>query len=268
MHNPPKNRFLAHMRSGTVEHWYSLGNFATPRHVDFVCQTGLFDALWFDLEHFDIPINRLAEMVMVARAYPLTTWARLRASDYRTVMQALEAGVGGIVCAMVESAEEARAIVHWARFNNPDPATGEVTGQRGWNAGNVDAQYGSLPPLEYIRQQNRETAILCQIETARALGQLEGIVSVKGVDGIFFGPGDFSHSIGKIGQLTHPDVLAAMQQVADACRQHGKCWGTLGIGKEMYQTVRALGANFVSPGGDLRTMRLGIQELAKSFAVD
>lgn len=265
MQSPRPNQFLAHMRAGQVENFYSLGNHATPRHVDFVCNTGLFDTLWFDLEHFEIPVDQLAVLNMVARAYPMTTLARMRAADYKSVMQVLESGVGGIICSMVDSAEEAREIVRWARFNNPSPVSGETTGQRGWNAGGVDGRYGNLSAAEYVAHQNRETAILCQIETEAALAKLDEIVAVKGVDGIFFGPGDYAHRIGRLGQLAHEDVLAAMQRVAESCARHGKFWGTLGIGREMYDKVQAMGARFISPGGDVRVMNLGIRELAKSF---
>jgi len=253
------------MREGKTENFYSLGNHATPRQVDFVCSTGLFDTLWFDLEHFEIPVDHLTVLNMVTRAYPMTTLARMRAADYKSVMQVLESGVGGIICSMVESAQEASEIVRWARFNNPTPGNGETTGQRGWNAGGVDGRYGNLTPADYVAQQNRETAILCQVETEAALARLEEIVAVKGVDGIFFGPGDYAHRIGRLGQISHDDVMAAMQKVAVACKAHGKCWGTLGIGRDMYDKVRALGANFVSPGGDVRVMNLGMRELAKAF---
>lgn len=265
MEPPRTNKFLAHMRSGRIEHLYCIGNHATPRHVDFVCNSGLFDTLWFDLEHFDISVSDLTVLNLVARAYPMTTLARMKASDYRVVMQVLEAGVGGIICSMVDSADEAREIVSWARFNNPTPIAGEVVGQRGWNGGGVDGRYGSLAASEYVAHQNCETAILCQIETEAALARVDEIIAVPGVDGIFFGPGDFAHRIGKVGQLWHPDVLAAMERVAEACRRCGKFWGTLGIGREMYDKVRALGSGFISPGGDVRVMKLGIQELARTF---
>ena len=262
------NQLLAHLRAGQVEHLYVLGNHATPRHVDFVCATGLFQSLWFDLEHFDIPTRELAVLNLVARAYPVTTIARLKASDYQAVMRVLESGVGAIMCAMVESAADAAQIVRWAKFNNPAPAEGEVTGLRGWNGGGVDARYGTVSPADYVRHQNNEVGIICQIETPEGMANLEGIVATPGVDGIFFGPGDYAHRIGKLGQLSHPDVVAAMRQVADACRRHGKFWGTLAPGREFYQLVRGLGATLICPGGDVRVMINGIRELAKTFAPD
>jgi 2-keto-3-deoxy-L-rhamnonate aldolase RhmA len=262
------NQLLAHMRAGQVEHVYVLGNHATPRHVDFVCGFGKFETLWFDLEHFDIPTQELAVLNMVARAYPVTTLARFKATDYQSVMRVLETGVGGIMCSMVNSAAEARQIVDWAKFNNPTPAPGETTGRRGWNAGGIDGRYGTLTPAAYVHHQNNEVAILCQIETEEAVRELDAIVATPGVDGIFFGPGDYAHRIGRLGQLSHPEVVDAMRRVAEACKRHGKFWGTLGPGRENYRQVRALGAQLICPGGDVRVMINGIRELVKTFAED
>lgn len=259
------NRLLASMHAGNIENTYVCGNHATPRHVNFVCETKLFPSIWFDLEHFDIPIQDLAVLNMVARGRDVTTLARFKATDYQCVQRVLETGVGGIMCAMVEDAAEAQAIVRWAKFNNPSPLTTEVTGQRGWNGGGVDARYGTVPAAEYVRHQNTEVAILCQIETEEALAQVDEIVATPGVDAIFFGPGDFAHRLGVLGQLGHPRVLAAMEQVATACKRHGKWWGTLGIGKDHYLKVKALGAQLICPGGDTRVMLNGIRELAKTF---
>lgn len=259
------NRLLNQLRAGEVAHLYVLGNHATPRLVDFVSGSGQFDALWFDLEHFDISTERLAVLNLVARAHPVTTLARLHAADYQSVQRVLETGVGGLMCSMVESATQAASIVRWAKFNNPDPAPGEVTGQRGWNGGGIDAHYGKLPVSEYVAQQNRETFILCQIETEEGLARAEEIIAVPGVDGIFFGPGDYAHRIGLVGQIGHSKIFEAMGSIAKICERQGKFWGTLGIGRENYLKVKALGARLICPGGDVRTMNLGLKELVATF---
>jgi 2-keto-3-deoxy-L-rhamnonate aldolase RhmA len=259
------NQLLANVRAGRTEHCYVLGNHATPRLVDFVSSSGLFETLWFDLEHFDIPTDQLALLNLVARAHSVTTLARFHAGNYQSVQRVLETGVGGIMCAMVESAEEAAQIVRWAKFNNPTPAAGETTGQRGWNGGGIDARYGTVPAADYVAHQNRETAVLCQIETEAGVAAVDAIVATPGVDGIFFGPGDYAHRIGRLGQIGHEEVMAAMRRVAESCQRKGKFWGTLGIGRDHYLKVKALGARLICPGGDVRTMNLGLKELAKTF---
>jgi 2-keto-3-deoxy-L-rhamnonate aldolase RhmA len=265
---PVVNRALARLRANELVKLYVTGNFASPRHVDFICRSGQFDALWFDLEHFDLPTQELAVLNLVARAFPVTTIARFKAADYQTVMRLLETGVGGLMCSMVNSAGEARQIVQWAKFNNPTPAPGEATGQRGWNGGNIDAAYATMPALDYIRQQNTQTMIVCQIETEQAVAAAAEIAAVPGIDGLFFGPGDFSVSIGLPGQIRHERVRGAMQQVASAVRAAGKWWGTVAVGPEMCADVQSLGARLVCPGGDIKVMQLGLRELVQTFGAE
>ncbi|HVU32644.1 MAG TPA: aldolase/citrate lyase family protein [Opitutaceae bacterium] len=260
------NRALARIRAGGVVRAYVCGNFASPRHVDFVGRSGLFDAVWFDLEHFDIPTQELATLCLVAKAHPLTTIARLKAMDYQVVMRTLETGVGGLMCSMVANAAEARQIVAWAKFNNPQPVPGEVTGDRGWNGGNIDSRYAAHAAIDYMRHQNTQTMILCQIENERALGEAAAIAAVPGVDGLFFGPGDYSVSVGLSGQIGHATVQAALERVADAARRAGKFWGTVAVGPELYRRAVQLGAQFLCPGGDVKVMTLGLRELAKTWA--
>jgi len=264
----PTNWTLEKVRAGELVRAYVIGNFADPRHVDLVCRSGLFDAIWFDLEHFDIPMRELAVLSLVTRAHPVSPIARIKASDYQTVMRALETGVDGIICAMVADAAEARQIVTWAKFNNPSPTAGEVIGQRGWNGGNIDSAYARAPAAGYIRQQNTATFVLCQIEHDEALRNASEIAAVPGVDGLFFGPGDYSVSAGLPAQITHPRVMEAMAQVANAAKRSGKWWGTVAVGREMIAQAKALGAQFICPGGDLKVVNLGLRELGKSFATE
>jgi len=259
------NSAMLKLKSGEMVRLFVLGNFASPRHVDFVCQSQQFDALWFDLEHFDIPTQDLAVLNLVARAYDVSTIARFKATDYQGVMRVLETGVGGIMCSMVSNAAEARQIVQWAKFHNPAPDPGEVSGARGWNGGNVDSAYGNFAAPEYLKHQNSQTMIICQIELEEAVEQAAAIAAVPGVDGLFFGPGDYSAALGVVGQLSHPRVIAATEKVAKAAKEAGKWWGTVAVGQEMCARVKAQGAQLICPGGDVRIMNLGLRELVKTF---
>ena len=107
--------------------------------------------------------------------------------------------------------------------------------------------------------------IICQIETAAAVAAAAEIAAVPGVDGLFFGPGDFSVSIGYPGQIDHEYVRAAMATVAQAAQAAGKWWGTVAVGPDMFARVYDLGARLVCAGGDVKVMQLGVRELAKTF---
>ncbi len=262
-HRP--NLALAKIRAGEVVHVYVMGNFASPRHVDFVAQSGCFDALWFDLEHFDIPTQELSTLNLVAQAWPVSTFARVFIGDYQTAARILETGVAGLMCPMVESADQAARIVQWTKFNNPNPEANEATGVRGWNAGGIDAHYGAFPALDYIAHQNRETALLAQIETPAAVAEAGHIAAVAGIDALFFGPGDYAHRVGKPGQLADAEVATAMKQVADAAAAAGKWWGTVAPTRELYLQAREWGARFISPGGDVKVMNLGLRQLTRTI---
>ncbi len=262
------NTVIQRFRAGEQLKVYSMGNFASPRHVDWLGRSGLFDVVWFDLEHFEISMSDLAVLTMVAHRHGMGALARISATDYQSVMRPLEAGVDALMCAMVANAEEARQIVSWARFPNPLPAPGEVTGTRGWNGGNVDAAYGNTPAAEYLRAQNTQTLLLCQIENDPALAQVEAIAATPGVDALFFGPGDYAASRGEAGQITSPSVVNAWEQVSRAARNAGKAWGTVAVGSAMWDTATTLGAGLLCPGGDVKVMNLGLRELARTFTPD
>ncbi len=263
IHRP--NLALAKIRQNQTVHAYVLGNFVSPRHVDFVCQSGVFDVLWFDLEHFDISTDTLATMNLVAKSWPITSIARAYIDNYQTAARLLETGIGGLMCSMVDTSEAARKIVNWTKFNNPTPGPDETTGQRGWNGGGIDARYGAFPALDYIAHQNRETIVLAQIETPLGLENAQDIANVPGVDALFFGPGDFAHRIGKPGQIGDPKVRAAMATVAKAAAKAGKWWGTVAPTRELYLQAKDLGARLISPGGDVKVMTLGLKQLTQTI---
>ena len=250
------NRARAKLRANELVKLYVAGRFASSRQVDFVCRLGSFDALCFDLEHFATPTQTLAELNLVARAFPVTTLARVRASDYQTVMRVLETSVGGIICSQVSSAAEARQIVQWSKFNNPKPAPGEVTGLRGWNGGNIDASYAMVPALDYIRHQNTQTLLIAEVGTEAAVQDAAAIAAVPGIDALYFAP---------VNQADDAHVHAGMARVAQAAGAAGKAWGTAVTDADDLRRAYSQGARLICGGGDGEVMQRGLRELAKAF---
>ena len=114
----------------------------------------------------------------------------------------------------VPSAAGARPFVDWWRCH--------PVGRRPLDGGNTDGKFCLIPITEYARHTNEERVVVLQIESPEALEQVEEIAAVPGFDGLMFGPGDFSHRIGKVGQIDAPEVVAARRRVAAAARRHGK----------------------------------------------
>ena len=86
----------------------------------------------------------------------------------------------------------------------------------------------SLDMHDYLKQSNEERLVIYQVETPEVMKDIEAIAEMEGVDALFFGPGDYSLSLGVPGQMDHPDVVAARKKVADLARKNNKIAATPG----------------------------------------
>ena len=114
----------------------------------------------------------------------------------------------------------------------------------------IDGQFCLVPLADYLHHSNTERVVILQIESPEALENVEKIAAVPGFDGILFGPGDFSHRVGKPGQLDAPEVVAARKRVAAACRKHGKFAMTAGLIAPFSELV-AEGYRVIGIGADV-----------------
>jgi len=188
-------------------------NLADPRAVEIAGLCGV-DAVWLCNEHVPNDWIGLENQVRAARVHDVDALVRVDKGSYSDYVRPLEMDAAGIIVPHVANADEARQIVDWVRFH--------PVGRRALDGGNIDGQFCLVPPRDYVAHANRERVVILQIESPEALEEVERICAVPGFDGVLFGPGDFSHRIGKIGQLDDPVVVAARRRVAAACRASGK----------------------------------------------
>jgi len=212
-----------------------------PVHTEILSSLG-FDFLWIDLEHSDKSVETFAHLSRAARLGDVDIMARPARWEYMRMGRLLEAGAHGILYPRCESADEAREVVRWAKFY-PE-------GERGFDGGSADANYGQYPAGDYVAQANATTWIAAQIESPRALATVDEIAAVPGVDCLFFGPGDYSNLTGLPGQVRHPSVLAAAKTTAETAHRAGKIFGTLVFDEEHARYMRDLGAKLLVHGAD------------------
>jgi 2-keto-3-deoxy-L-rhamnonate aldolase RhmA len=109
------------------------------------------------------------------------------------------------------------------------------------------AAYGQEGPIaDYVERANEETIVVVQIETRAALEQVSEIAAVDGVDVVFVGPTDLSHSLGVPGQLSHPVVEEAYDTVADAVRDSPAALGVLVADEAGAAAWRERGATYIA----------------------
>lgn len=195
-------------------------NLSDPRVIEIAGLSGA-DAVWLCNEHVPNDWIGLENQIRAARIHNVDTLVRVGRGSYSDYIRPLEADATGIIVPHVANADEARQIVEWVRFH--------PVGRRALDGGNADGQFCLVPVEEYLRHSNTERLIILQIESPEALEHVEEIAAVPGFNMLLFGPGDFSHRIGKPGQLDDPRVVAARKRVAAAAHAHGKFAMTAGL---------------------------------------
>jgi 2-keto-3-deoxy-L-rhamnonate aldolase RhmA len=114
-------------------------------------------------------------------------------------------------------------------------------------------QYRALPLGEINATLNASTILVCMIETPEGVENAQAIAAVPGVDVLLIGSNDLCTEVGIPGQLRHPDLRAAYERVAAACKAHGKVLGIGGIrgDAELQRDLIGLGARFLIAGNDV-----------------
>lgn len=206
------SRLLRELRAGQCPATLKL-NLGDPRIVELAGLSGA-SAVWICNEHVGNDWFNLENQIRAAKLHDMDTIVRVEKGSYSDYVKPFEADATAIMVPHVTTAEEAKKIVSWTRF--------QPLGRRPMDGGNVDGVYCQVPLADYISHSNTERVLIFQIESPEALANVEEIAAVPGFDVLLFGPGDFSHLLGKPGQINDPEVVAARQKVAAVARKHGK----------------------------------------------
>lgn len=200
-----------------------------------------FDWAVLDMEHAPIDLMDLVHLMQAVAATPMLPVVRVPWNDTVTVKRVLDAGATSLLFPFVQTADEARRAVAATRYP-PD-------GVRGMAAMGRASRFGTTP--DHYRSANARIGVIVQLETPAAVGALEAIAAVPGVDAIFLGPADLSGAMGHVGELSHPEVMALMSDAARRCRALGKPVGTVGGTPEVVARYRDAGFTFVAIASDL-----------------
>jgi 4-hydroxy-2-oxoheptanedioate aldolase len=171
-----------------------------------------FDFCVLDMEHGPHSIHFLQNLVRAAESCGLLPIVRIPEGQPSMAGAALDVGAVGVQLPQIGSAKEAEIAIKHARF--------APKGQRGVCRFVRAAEYGSRAKADYF-QDAEEAIVVIQLEGKEALGQLEDILEVPGIDVLFVGPYDLSQSLGITGQVSHPLVRQEVMRVASVCRAKG-----------------------------------------------
>ena len=236
--NPFKIALAARQRQ--IGLWLSLAS----AYSGEICAGAGFDWVLIDGEHAPNGLPGILAQLQAVAAYPQThAIARLPVGDTALVKQYLDLGVTTLLVPMVDTAEQAAALVSACRYPQDDGGGG-VRGMAGARA----SRWGRYP--NYAKEANDRVCLLVQVETTTALANLDAIAATPGVDGVFIGPADLSASMGHVGNPGHPEVQAAIADAIARILKAGKAPGTLFTDEAMARKHLDLGAVFVAVGLD------------------
>ncbi|PYH80938.1 Phosphoenolpyruvate/pyruvate domain-containing protein [Aspergillus uvarum CBS 121591] len=209
----PQLRLLNALRAGAKPVMTFLG-LPSFRTAQIVAQTGV-DGIIIDCEHGNISDDGMHSATAAIAAMGVSPLVRLRMTHPDLIKRALDTGAHGIVVPMINTADEARAVVAHAKF--------PPQGLRGQGSAFPAVAHGIDLPT-YIKTAN-DTLITCvQIETKMGVENVDAICAVPGVDMIFIGPNDLALSV--LGYVpakgNEPEFVEAIEKIVAAARRHGK----------------------------------------------
>lgn len=190
----------------------------TPAIALVAKEAGL-DFFMFDLEHGPITFETVSDAASLARAAGIDCYVRVPELTKGYVSRALDCGVTGVMVPMIKNGDEARAFVHWAKY--------QPIGKRGlggW-AAHTDYRDASSGGQAFLDETNAHILTIAQIELAEAIDAIDDIAAVEGLDALLVGPADLSNSLGIGGQFNHPLMDEAIAKVAQAATRHDKVFG-------------------------------------------
>lgn len=200
-----------------------------------------FDWVLIDLEHGAGSEVGLLEQLQALNGSGTAAIARVESAARLRIGRALDLGAAGVMVPQVNDADIAGNVAAWLRYP-PSGLRGVALSARG--AGFGATGHGDVGLLD------ASVVGIAQIETRMAVDNVEAIAAIDGIDCLFVGPSDLSHSLGLPGRFGDPGFDEALRRIARAADRHGRALGVHLPGISEIDRYRALGFTLLSLGAD------------------
>lgn len=200
-------------------------NSGTEVSAEVLGQLG-FDFIVIDAEHCQYDFSEVDKFIRAAECRNLIPIVRTADLSRNNILKMLDLGAMGLFIPFIKTADEVRQVVALAKY----PPMGERGLGHAHKVGfGLDPIVNTGRPEDYLEWANANTLVIPQCETAEAVMNIDEILDVEGVAGIFIGPYDLSISMGMPCQFDNPRFQAAMQKVREACNRKNKMVFTMGM---------------------------------------
>lgn len=178
-----------------------------------------FDVVMMDMEHGPGDILTLISQIQALKGQPAIPFVRAPWNDFVMIKKILDAGAFGLLVPYVNTAEEAEQAVKAIRY--------PLDGIRGVS-GSARGAHFTNNSMDYFQRSRDELFLMTAVETPEAVDNIEELVSVEGLDGLFIGPMDLSTSMGYFADPSHPEVRQAIAKVEKVVLKSNKILATVG----------------------------------------
>lgn len=212
-----------------------------------------WDSVTIDLQHGPVDFQAAFGMLQAISTTAAVPMARVPWNDPTYIMKLLDAGCYGLICPMINTKEEAEQFVSFGRY--PPMGTRSMGPNRA-------VQYAGA---DYWQGANEQCLLFAMIETQAGLKNLQSILSVKGLDGVYVGPSDLSMAYGRPPTLdpSDPEVIAAIEQIARITRAKGLIAGVHTDGPATARKRMDQGYNFITLMNDARVLSVAATNMIK-----
>lgn len=223
-------------------------NLDSPAVGEAAALAGLDFAI-LDQEHGPLTAETTLAMAAATEQGGAAPIVRVRANRPAEIQRALDVGAAGVQVPQVETREDAEAAVRAARF--------APEGERGLNPYVRAGGYAGSE--DYTEEQNERTLVIVHVEGQRGLDNLDGILSVDGVDVVFLGPYDLSQALGVPGEVTADVVVDTMEEVRERAQDAGTVVGA-------YADTPAIANRWLDVGVQYVSVSVDCALLSEAFA--
>jgi len=201
-----------------------------------------FDWFVFDMEHAPLDVRDVEFLLMAIKRNDIVPIVRVPWNDFVIVKRVLDIGSKGVLFPQISSKEEVELAIRSIRY--PPKGIRGVGSRR-------CIMYGLEDVKEYFRKANDDIIVIVQIETLSAINNLEQIVSLEGIHGVFVGPYDLSAQLGIFGEFSNPKYIETIKRIAETAKRYNKMAGIHTFSAEDALEKIDMGFNFIAISSDI-----------------
>lgn len=236
--------------TATLNAWLSLNNSFS---AEVMAYSG-FDSITIDMQHGISEYSTLIPMLQAIQGVSIPAFVRIPWLDAAMVMKTLDAGADAIICPMINTAKDAQKLAKWSKY----PPLGERS------FGPLRAKFLKN---EYFKNANTDTLVFAMIETKEAIQNIDEILSVEGIDGVYIGPADLSSSFLLAPQFDqeNKEILENIALILHKAKSYHKYAGIHNLTPAYAKKMAGLGFHFLTLGSELIFMFEGAKKAVKEF---